>query len=150
MPPATCYLPPVARKHLTPYSLPRPALPCHGLWCIQANAVPHTRCIILCLSFLSGTSPPFGHLAPSLFPLYLILFFSHSQVSLAHAFRLSSCHAHKIFSYFFCRFFARVKLSIDTFHTHTHTHAARVGCEDAWQLLWQMWQMSIFICPTWE
>lgn len=148
MPPATCHLPPVARKHLTPHTLPRPALTCHGSWCIQANAVPHTRCIILCLSFLSGTSP-----TPTRRPFsssrFILFYFFRIHKSLWRT--LSACLAATPTEYFPTFFWpARVKLSIDTFHTHTHTHTVRVGCEDAWQLLWQMWQMSIFICPTWE
>lgn len=146
MPPATCHLPPVARKHLAPRTLPRPALTCHGSWCIQANAVPHTRCIILCLSFLSGTSPTPTRRPFSSSRFILFYFFSHSEASLAHAFRLSSCHAHRIFSYIF---FGLLVLNYPS-TLFTHTHTVRVGCEDAWQLLWQMWQMSIFICPTWE
>lgn len=127
MPPATCHLPPVARKHLTPRTLPRPALTCHGSWCIQANAVPHTRCIILCLSFLSGTSPTPTRRPLSSSRFILFYFFSHSQASLAHAFRLSSFHAHRIFSYIFF-WPARVKLSIDTFHTHTYSTCRMRGC----------------------
>lgn len=99
LPPAACHLPPVARSHLTPHSLPRPALAClvvHTSKCCATyalyNFVPQFP---LCPPLSSVSAPSF------LFPLYLILFFSHSQVSLAHAFRLSSCHAHRIFSNFF-------------------------------------------------
>lgn len=99
LPPAACHLPPVARSHLTPHSLPRPALAClvvHTSKCCATYALYNfAPQFPLCPPLSSVSAPSF------LFPLYLILFFSHSQVSLAHAFRLSSCHAHRIFSNFF-------------------------------------------------
>lgn len=119
-------MPPATSRPLTPDSpllTPCHALPCHASWCIQANAVPHTRCIILCLSFLSA--PSLLSLC-TLFPLYLILFFSHSQVSLEHAFRLSSCHAHRIFS---CFFFGLLVLNYpSTLSTYTHSTSKMRGC----------------------
>lgn len=124
MPPATCHLPPVARKHLTPRTLPRPALTCHGSWCIQANAVPHTRCIILCLSFLSGTSPTRRPFSSSRFILF---YFFRIHKSLWRT--LSACLAATPTEYFSTFFWpARVKLSIDTFHTHTYSTCRTRGC----------------------
>lgn len=123
---ATCHLPPATSRPQTPDS-PHPATPCPNLpWLV----VHTSKCCATYAMYNFVPQFPLGHLSHShsppsfLSPHYLILFFSHSQVSLAHAFRLSSCHAHRIFSYIF---FGLLVLNYpSTLFTHTYTHIQHV------------------------
>lgn len=125
---ATCHLPPATSRPQTPDS-PHPATPCPTLpWLV----VHTSKCCATYAMYNFVPQFPLGHLSHShsppsfLSPLYLILFFSHSQVSLAHAFRLSSCHAHRIFSYIF---FGLLVLNYpSTLFTHTYSTCRMRGC----------------------